>query len=101
MLTTELRTDALPLDLKAQRRVGVRSTDEIIENAVAYAYGQSNPDAPHADGGTRRYGKATHVRPFDDLPSRLTEMDALVAYLQVLGRLTDAAGKAVAQAGGG
>jgi cytochrome c oxidase cbb3-type subunit 2 len=29
----------------------------------------------------------------------LTEMDALVAYLQVLGRLTDAAHKPIAQAG--
>ena len=101
LLTTELRTDDLPLHLKAQRRVGVPYTDEMIENSVADAYGQSNPDAPQADGVTKRYGKATHVRPFDDLPSRLTEMDALVAYLQVLGHLTDAAGKAVAQAGGG
>jgi cytochrome c oxidase cbb3-type subunit 2 len=101
LLTTELRTDDLPLHLKAQRRVGVPYTDEMIENAVADTYGQSNPDAPQADGVTKRYGKATHVRPFDGLPTRLTEMDALVAYLQVLGQLTDAAGKAVAQAGGG
>jgi cytochrome c oxidase cbb3-type subunit II len=101
LLTTELRKDDLPLHLKAQRRVGVPYTDEMIENAVADTYGQSNPDAPQADGVTKRYGKGTHVRPFDGLPSRLTEMDALVAYLQVLGHLTDAAGKAVAQEGGG
>jgi len=101
LLTTELRKDDLPLHLKAQRRVGVPYTDEMIENAVADTYGQSNPDAPQAGGVTKRYGKGTHVRPFDGLPSRLTEMDALVAYLQVLGHLTDAAGKAVAQEGGG
>jgi cytochrome c oxidase cbb3-type subunit 2 len=33
------------------------------------------------------------VRAFDGAPGRLTEMDALVAYLQVLGRLTDVAQK--------
>jgi len=89
LLTTELRKDDLPLHLKAQRRVGVPYTDEMIENAVADTYGQSNPDAPQADGVTKRYGKGTHVRPFDGLPSRLTEMDALVAYLQVLGTMVD------------
>jgi cytochrome c oxidase cbb3-type subunit 2 len=99
--TTELRTDDLPLHLKAQRRVGVPYTDEMIENASLDAYGQSNPDSQQADGVSKRYGKATNVRPFDGLPNELTEMDAVVAYLQVLGHLTDAAAKPVAQAGGG
>jgi cytochrome c oxidase cbb3-type subunit 2 len=39
------------------------------------------------------------VRAFDGRPGQLTEMDAMVAYLQILGRLTDAAVKPVAQAG--
>ena len=38
-----------------------------------------------------RYGEDTHVRAFDGDPGRVTEMDALVAYLQILGGLTDAA----------
>lgn len=101
LLTTELRTDDLPLHLKAQRRVGVPYTDDMIENAALDAYGQSNPDSQQADGVSKRYGKATNVRPFDGLPNQLTEMDALVAYLQVLGHLTDAATKPVAQAGDG
>ena len=41
---------------------------------------------------------ATTVRAFDGRPDELTEMDALVAYLQILGRLTDAAHKPVASA---
>ena len=49
---------------------------------------------------TKRYGAATNVRPFDGNPGSVTEMDALVAYLQILGRLTDAATKPVADAGG-
>jgi cytochrome c oxidase cbb3-type subunit 2 len=36
----------------------------------------------------KRYPKA-QVRDFDGNPSRLTEMDALVAYLQVLGTMVD------------
>ena len=40
---------------------------------------------------TERYGDATNVRLFDGEATRLTDMDALVAYLQVLGNLTDAA----------
>jgi cytochrome c oxidase cbb3-type subunit 2 len=99
LLATELRTDDLPLHLKAQRAVGVPYTDDMIVNASLDAYGQANPDSPQADGVTKRYGKATTVRAFDGQPGRLTEMDALVAYLQVLGRLTNAAHNPMAQAG--
>jgi cytochrome c oxidase cbb3-type subunit II len=99
LLATELPTDDLPLHLKAQRAVGVPYTDDMIANASLDAYGQANPDSPQADGVTKRYGKATTVRAFDGQPDRLTEMDALVAYLQVLGRLTDAAHRPMTQAG--
>jgi cytochrome c oxidase cbb3-type subunit 2 len=101
LITTELRIDDLPLHLKAQRVVGVPYTDDMIANAALDAYGQANPDSPQADGVTKRYGKATTVRAFDGRPDVLTEMDALVAYLQILGRLTDAAHKSVASAGAG
>ena len=40
-------------------------------------------------GVVERYGEATHVRAFDGRLGRVTEMDALVAYLQILGKLTD------------
>ncbi|MGN6308403.1 MAG: cytochrome-c oxidase, cbb3-type subunit II [Xanthobacteraceae bacterium] len=95
---TELRTDDLSKHLKAQRDVGVPYTDDMIANAAADAYAQAAPDSPAADGVTKRYGKATTVRAFDGKPTDLTEMDALVAYLQILGRLTDAAHKPVATA---
>ena len=101
LMTTELRIDDLPLHLKAQRVVGVPYTDDMIANAALDAYGQSNPDSPQAEGVTKRYGKATTVRAFGGQPGVLTEMDALVAYLQILGRLTDAAHKSVAAAGAG
>ena len=98
LLRTKLRTDDLSNHLKAQRTVGVPYTDDMIANAAADAYGQAAPDSPQADGVVNRYGKATTVRAFDGRPDELTEMDALVAYLQILGRLTDAAHKPVASA---
>jgi len=99
LLTTELRTDDLSLHLKAQRAVGAPYTDDMIANAALDAYGQANPDSAQAAGVTKRYGKATTVRAFDGQPDRLTEMDAMVAYLQILGRLTDAASKPITETG--
>jgi cytochrome c oxidase cbb3-type subunit II len=90
---TPLRVDDLDLHLKAQRAVGVPYTDDMIANAKADAYGQATPDSPFAEGVTKRYGAATTVRAFDGKPTDLTEMDALIAYLQILGHLTDAAHK--------
>ncbi|MET4512091.1 cytochrome-c oxidase, cbb3-type subunit II [Bradyrhizobium sp. I1.7.5] len=98
LLKTTLSTDDLGAHLKAQRAVGVPYTDEMIANASRDAYGQAAPDSPYVDGVTQRYGKATNVRAFDGKPGELTEMDALVAYLQVLGHLTDAAHKSVTNA---
>ena len=88
---TRLGTDDLGLRLRAQRDVGVPYTDDMIENAARDAYGQANPDTDFAAGVSERYGEATQVRAFDGVTTELTEMDALVAYLQVLGRLTEAA----------
>jgi len=91
LMRNELRTEDLGQHLAALRVVGVPYTDAMIANASADAYGQANPDSPYASGVSERYGEATTMRAFDGQPGRLTEMDAVVAYLQVLGRLTDAA----------
>jgi cytochrome c oxidase cbb3-type subunit 2 len=96
---TELRVGDLGLQLKAIRAVGVPYTDEMIANAPSDAYGQAAPDSPQAEGVTKRYGAETNMRAFDGIPSTLSEMDALVAYLQILGRLSDAAHKPVTAVG--
>jgi cytochrome c oxidase cbb3-type subunit 2 len=93
-----LKIDDLGEHLAAQRTVGVPYTDAMIENATNDAYGQASPDSNAAAGVTERYGEATQVRAFDGDPSLLTEMDAVVAYLQILGRLTDAAHRRSASA---
>jgi cytochrome c oxidase cbb3-type subunit 2 len=90
---TALRTDDLGQHLRALRDVGVPYTDAMIANASADAYGQANPETPFAQGVVDRYGQATHVRTFDGAKGDVSEMDALVAYLQVLGQLTDVATK--------
>jgi len=96
---TTLRTGDLSEHLAAQRALGVPYTPEMVENAARDAFGQAFPDGSEAAGVVERYGAATNVSAFDGQSGKLTEMDALVAYLQVLGRLTDAAhkGSAVAE----
>ena len=91
LMRTELDTEDLGLHLRAMRKVGVPYSDAMIENATADAIGQASPDKDAAEGVAERYGEATTIRNFDGDPRRVTEMDALVAYLQILGRLTDAA----------
>jgi cytochrome c oxidase cbb3-type subunit 2 len=93
-----LKIDDLGAHLAALRRVGVPYTDAMIANATSDALGQANPDSDFAGGIAERYGAATQVRAFDGDPSTLTEMDGLVAYLQILGHLTDAAHRQAAAA---
>ena len=91
---TELKFDELGLDLAALHELGVPYSKDMISNATKDAFGQATPDSKEAEGVARRYGKATNIRAFDGDPERVTEMDALVAYLQILGRLTNAAYRA-------
>jgi cytochrome c oxidase cbb3-type subunit 2 len=93
---TPLQTDDLGLHLAALRKVGVPYTDDMIENAAKDAQGQATPGSEFSAGVVKRYGDKTQVSAFDGVTTQLTEMDALVAYLQVLGRLTDAAYKQTA-----
>ncbi len=73
--------------LTALYRVGVPYTAEDIKKANDDLKSQADPMADNADL-QKRYPKA-QVRDFDGQPDRLTEMDALVAYLQVLGTMVD------------
>jgi cytochrome c oxidase cbb3-type subunit II len=88
---TDLRVDDLGLHLAAMQTLGVPYTDDMVANATADALGQASPDSARADGVLERYGEATGIAAFDGVPGGPSEMDALVAYLQILGRLTDVA----------
>jgi cytochrome c oxidase cbb3-type subunit 2 len=73
--------------LRALRAVGVPYSDEMIANAAADLAAQADPDGDSA-ALLKRYPKAV-VAKFDPESRQLTEMDALVAYLQMLGTLVD------------
>lgn len=73
--------------LIANQRVGVPYTDEMVANAFADMTAQADPEADW-EGVETRYPKAV-LGDFDGDPTKLTEMDALVAYMQMLGTLVD------------
>lgn len=73
-------------EMRTNREVGVPYTDAMIKNAAADFRAQADPDAD-SSGLLKRYPKA-QVRNFDDQPG-ISEMDALIAYLQMLGTLVD------------
>ncbi len=73
--------------LQANKTLGVPYTDEMVEMAAADMQAQADPNGDHA-GLLERYPKAV-VGDLDGEPGRLTEMDALVAYLQILGQMVD------------
>ncbi|MGH1426056.1 MAG: cytochrome-c oxidase, cbb3-type subunit II [Pseudooceanicola sp.] len=74
--------------LKTHALVGVPYTAEMIENAQADFAVQADPDADY-DGLLERYGEdSVQVRNYDGQPG-VSEADALIAYLQMLGTLVD------------
>jgi cytochrome c oxidase cbb3-type subunit 2 len=72
--------------LEGHRRVGVPYTDDMIAQASADFKVQVDPNGDY-DGLLERYPNA-QVRNFDGQPG-VSEMDALIAYLQVLGTMVD------------
>ncbi|RME65988.1 MAG: cytochrome-c oxidase, cbb3-type subunit II [Alphaproteobacteria bacterium] len=85
---TRLRYADIGDHLAANRAVGVPYTDDMIANAVADLRGQLNPDGPDYDGFAARYAGVS-ARDFDGNPNMISELDALIAYLQMLGTLVD------------
>lgn len=73
--------------LSTHRMVGVPYTSEMIELASADFRAQADPDSDY-DGLLARYGEDVNVRNFDGAPG-VSEADALIAYLQMLGTLVD------------
>ncbi len=72
-------------DLITNRKVGVPYSDEDVKNAIADLEAQADPNADHT-ALLKRYPKAVIV---PKNGQTISEMDALVAYLQMLGTLVD------------
>ncbi|MBB5686675.1 cytochrome-c oxidase, cbb3-type subunit II [Sphingobium boeckii] len=82
-----LKVGDMKAHLTALSRVGVPYSAEAIEAANDDLQAQADPSLD-TDGLKKRYPNA-QIRDFDGKPGELTEMDALVAYLQMLGTLVD------------
>jgi len=87
LATTDLRTDDIADHLNANAVLGVPYSGEMIGNARADLIAQARTDG-EVEGLQIRYPKS-QARDWDGDPGRLTEMDAIVAYLQMLGTLVD------------
>jgi cytochrome c oxidase cbb3-type subunit 2 len=83
---TELEPTYITDLMSANRIVGVPYTDDHMTNAAADFKAQADLTAD-STGLSDRYGRVT-VSNFDG-QAQLTEMDALIAYLQVLGTMVD------------
>lgn len=86
LAANEIKATYITDQMWANQVVGVPYSQEQMDNAKADFAAQVDPDAD-TSGLLERYGKVT-VANFDGNPE-LTEMDALVAYLQVLGTMVD------------
>jgi cytochrome c oxidase cbb3-type subunit 2 len=87
LLARDLDTKNIAGHLVTNRIVGVPYTDEMVDTALEDLRAQADPEADW-EGLLARYPKAK-TGDFDGQPGKLTEMDALIAYMQMLGTLVD------------
>jgi cytochrome c oxidase cbb3-type subunit 2 len=85
---TPLKTAHIAEDMAVLRVLGTPYTDEDIASAQSDASAQATQDSPNAAAVAKRYPKA-NMGDFDGNAAEVTEMDALIAYLQMLGTLVD------------
>ena len=88
LASSELDVPDITADLKINHFIGVPYTEEQIANAKADMLAQANPEDDNVYDFEERYPGVVY-RDFDGNPDKVTEMDALVAYLQVLGTMVD------------
>lgn len=88
LMEKNVSTADIRAQIAANKAVGVPYTDEMVAKAEAHLVGQADPFSDTAQEIATLYPKS-QVRDFDGDPSRVTEMDALIAYLQMLGTTVD------------
>jgi cytochrome c oxidase cbb3-type subunit 2 len=88
LFSTDLDYRHIAEDMKVQGLLGVPYTADMIVKAQDDVRTQATTDAPDADALAKRYPK-TVSRNYAGAPGRVTEADALIAYLQMLGTLVD------------
>jgi cytochrome c oxidase cbb3-type subunit 2 len=95
--------EAMPGHLETLRMVGVPYSDDMIKSAAADLVAQATPGSKGAKGLLDRYrtfvtdpakpdpkaDAKVRIANFDGNEAEVTELDALIAYLQMLGTLVD------------
>jgi cytochrome c oxidase cbb3-type subunit II len=97
LVEKKLKFDGIEDDLKALRLAGVPYTDDMIANAKADLVVQASPNTDYdaEDALIARYEAIAErkgtlkISDYDRNPAEITEMDALIAYLQMTGTLVD------------
>ena len=85
---TPLDTSTVAKRMKTQQMLGVPYSDEMIAKAGEDLVAQTRPDTKESKAVLARYPKAK-VANFDGDDASVSELDAMVAYLQMLGTLVD------------
>jgi cytochrome c oxidase cbb3-type subunit 2 len=93
----KLKFEGIEDDLNALRLAGVPYTDDMIANAKADLVAQASPNMDYdaEDALVARYEAIAErkgtlkISDYDRNPAEITEMDALIAYLQMTGTLVD------------
>jgi cytochrome c oxidase cbb3-type subunit 2 len=88
LLKYEVNSADIATRLASNAVVGVPYSEAMVGAALADLKAQANPEDPGVAAFQERYKNAV-VRDFDGDPTRVSEMDALVAYLQALGTMVD------------
>ena len=88
METTALVYNQISKYLETLAQIGVPYDEQAILMAYKDLETQVNPDHDNVDAFLARYPKAV-VRNFDGNEHEISELDALIAYMQMLGTLVD------------
>jgi cytochrome c oxidase cbb3-type subunit II len=89
MVDRELDAHSIAARMKVLKVEGVPYTDDMIAHAQEDLAAQADPFSADGPKLKKRYGQNVNQRDFDGVPDKVTEQDALIAYLQMLGTLVD------------
>jgi cytochrome c oxidase cbb3-type subunit II len=88
LMKNEIDLNELAAHMKTLKVVGVPYSQEMIEHARSDAMTQAGAKDDRT-GLLKRYGDKVNVRDFDGQADMISEMDAMIAYLQVLGTMAE------------
>ena len=89
LLKREAKLKDMAAHMQTLQTIGVPYTQAMIAAAYADAMAQAQDQSEGHESLVQRYGEQVNRRDFDGQPDQVSELDALIAYLQVLGTMVD------------